>query len=252
VTVAAPVVDTAAPDHRAAMGLAATEYQQFIALLHDLGTDDWSKPTDCPLWDVQATVAHSLGHMEANASLRELVHQMRTATKRSKAESTLMIDELTALQVEERAAMSPQDLVTRIEAVVPEALAGRRRTPGILRRLMKVEAPPPFVSITLGFLIDTIFTRDLWMHRVDICRATGEDMVLSAEHDGRLVAAIVGEWADRHGQPDELSLDGPAGGTFRHGLGGESIRLDAVEFCRVLSGRDAANARGLLTSEVLF
>ncbi len=102
----------------------------------------------------------------------------------------------------------------------------------------------------MGYLLDTILTRDTWMHRVDIARATGHDMVLTAEHDGRIVADAVAEWARRHGQPFTLELTGPAGGSFSQGSGGEAIRLDAVELCRIFSGR--ATGDGLLTQEVPF
>jgi hypothetical protein len=88
------------------------------------------------------------------------------------------------------------------------------------------------------------------MHRVDITRATGREMVLTADHDGRLVADVVAEWARRHGQPFTLHLTGPAGGVFTQGTGGDELTLDAVEFCRTLSGR--ANGAGLLTQEVPF
>jgi hypothetical protein len=47
----------------------------------------------------------------------------------------------------------------------------------------------------------------------------------------------VGEWAEIHGQPFDLVLTGPAGGTFSRGTGGERVELDAVDFVRVLSGR---------------
>jgi hypothetical protein len=90
------------------------------------------------------------------------------------------------------------------------------------------------------------FTRDVWMHRVDIARATGKTMELTAEHDGRIVADVVAEWATTHGQPFELRLDGPAGGAFRAGEGGETVQLDAVEFIRVLSGR--AEGTGVLAN----
>jgi hypothetical protein len=88
------------------------------------------------------------------------------------------------------------------------------------------------------------------MHRVDITRATGRELVLTAEHDGRIVADAVAEWARRHGQPFTLELTGPAGGTFTRGSDGEAITLDAVELCRIFSGR--ATGSGLLTQEVPF
>jgi hypothetical protein len=76
---------------------------------------------------------------------------------------------------------------------------------------------------------------------MDICRATGREPVLTPDHDGLLVADVVEEWADRHGRPYHLRLTGPAGGSFSRGQGqdGPELNLDAVDFCRVLSGRRA-------------
>jgi hypothetical protein len=92
------------------------------------------------------------------------------------------------------------------------------------------------------------------MHRADICRATGRTMALTADHDGRLVADVVAEWARRHGVAFTLSLDGPAGGTYRaNGEPGETLDVDAVEFCRIISGRgDPGARRGLLATRVPF
>ncbi|MGQ0618068.1 MAG: hypothetical protein ACT4PW_13950 [Acidimicrobiia bacterium] len=47
-----------------------------------------------------------------------------------------------------------------------------------------------------------------------------------------------------------LTLTGPAGGHFTRDSGGEEHTLDAVEFCRVLSGRGSGD--GLLAEEVPF
>ena len=107
----------------------------------------------------------------------------------------------------------------------------------------------------LGYLLDIILTRDTWMHRVDIARATGRELVLTNDHDGRIVADAVAEWARRHGRPFTLELTGPAGGTFTggsfiSGSGDEPITIDAVELCRIFSGRAAGD--GLLDQEVPF
>jgi hypothetical protein len=88
------------------------------------------------------------------------------------------------------------------------------------------------------------------MHRVDLSRATTTPLELTADHDGVIVADVVAEWARRHGRPFTLHLDGPAGATFVAGSGGEGLHLDAVEFCRIISGR--ATGHGLLTQEVPF
>jgi hypothetical protein len=98
--------------------------------------------------------------------------------------------------------------------------------------------------------MDVIYNRDAWMHRVDVSRAIGREMVLTPEHDGRLVADVVSEWARRHKQPFTLTLTGPAGGAYVAMHGGETLELDAVEFCRILSGR--AKGSGLLSTEVPF
>jgi hypothetical protein len=103
---------------------------------------------------------------------------------------------------------------------------------------------------TLGYLIDIIYLRDTWMHRVDTSRATGADMVCTSDHDGRIVADVVAEWARRHDQPFTLELTGSAGGTFSTGGGGEPIVMDAVEFCERLAGR--GEATGLVATIVPF
>jgi hypothetical protein len=88
------------------------------------------------------------------------------------------------------------------------------------------------------------------MHRTDLAAATGRPMHLTADHDGRIVADVVEEWAERHGQPYRLTLGGPAGGAWTRGTDGEQIEMGAVEFCRILSGRGAGS--GLLATQVPF
>ena len=232
-----------------AMRLAATEYQRFADTLRSLGPGDWATPTECPGWDVRAMAAHALGMVEMAASIRETNRQLKLARSRG----GLFIDALTALQVEERAEMTPGQITARFAAQSPGAARARRRTPGFIRR----RAMPVLQQVggreeawTIGYLIDVILTRDPWMHRADIARATGTHLVLTADHDGVLVADVVAEWAARHGQPYTLHLTGPAGGTWRNGGGGQLIETDAVEFCRVLSGR--GHSDGLLAVQVPF
>ena len=88
------------------------------------------------------------------------------------------------------------------------------------------------------------------MHRIDIARATGAPRVLTPDHDSVLIADVVNEWADRHTQPFTLRLTGAAGGTWSRGCGGPDLELDAVDFCRTLSGR--ARGDGLLNTQVPF
>jgi hypothetical protein len=85
---------------------------------------------------------------------------------------------------------------------------------------------------------------------MDIAQATGRAPMLTADHDGVLVADVVNEWAGRHGQPCTLTLTGPAGGTWTFGTGGPALQYDAVDFCRIVSGRGTGD--GLLATAVPF
>ena len=96
---------------------------------------------------------------------------------------------------------------------------------------------PPVGWKPLKYLLDVGFTRDVWAHRIDVCVATGRDMSLTADHDGRLVADLVAEWASIHGEPFEVVLEGPAGGKFSQGDGGGRVEIDAIDFVRTLCGR---------------
>src|SRR5262252_8265011 len=66
-------------DRPAAMTLAETAYQRFLAQLRDLPDDDWSRPTACPDWDVRAVASHVLAQAEMAASVRQGVRQARAA-----------------------------------------------------------------------------------------------------------------------------------------------------------------------------
>lgn len=248
-TTATPVERVPGLHGSEAAALAAAENQRVVALVRDLDAGDWAKPTDCPAWDVRALVAHVLGGMEAFASFPQFVHQMRRAKKA--AGDGPLIDGMTAVQVRERAHLTTTELVERLVDVAPRSARARARVPRLLRRMpMKQEVADGTETWRLGYLLDVILTRDTWMHRVDIARATGTTLLLTPEHDGRIVADVVAEWARRHGRPFTLQLKGPAGGAFLGKGGAEEITLDAVEFCRILSGR--ATGTGVLTQEVPF
>jgi uncharacterized protein (TIGR03083 family) len=237
-------------DHREAMELQATELDRAIALLRSLDTDDWSAPTVCPDWDVRRMWLHVLGACEAGASMRENAHQMLAARKRRKELGVPLEAGLSGVQVAEREQLSPGELVDRLVSIAPKTVAGRRRTPRPMRAV-KISVDAPVVEKwALGYLIDVIYLRDAWMHRVDTARATGKDLVLTAEHDGRIAADVVAEWARRHGQPFTLELTGPAGGSFTAGGGGEPTELDAVDFCCLLGGR--GEPTGLFRTVVPF
>lgn len=237
-----------AMDHEAWMKAAETEYLRLAGLLATLDADDWGRPTECTEWDVREVVAHLVGAAESNASVRETLRQARRGNAlRTPGQPT--VDGINALQVAERTDTPPEQLVEDLRDAGARGVRARRRLPAPLRAL-RLPFGPPLGVRSLGYLMDCIYTRDAWMHRVDIARATGRPLLLTADHDGRIVADVVQEWAAAHGQPYELTLSGPAGGTWSRGLGGEVIALDAVDFCRIVSGR--APGEGLLGHGVPF
>jgi uncharacterized protein (TIGR03083 family) len=238
-------------DRDRAMQLAATEYQRCAELLTSLDEADWAAPTECPGWDVRQMAAHMLGMVEMAASMREGMRQNKAAIVDGKFE----IDELTALQVRERADWSGARIAHQYAERWPAAAKGRRRTPWFVRSR---KVPPIAVNgtpevWTMGYLFDVILTRDPWTHRMDMSRALGRAPVLTADHDGVLVADVVDEWSRRHGKDYTLVLTGPAGGTWTVGANGPHLELDAVEFCRVLSKRAGeVSLESLMSTEVPF
>jgi uncharacterized protein (TIGR03083 family) len=240
-----------------AMRLAVTEYQRITDAVDALQPQEWTQPTDCTAWDVQQLVAHIVGMTNLFSTPLEVARQMRSAKARQKP-GEAGIDAQTALQVQERQHLGPEELRAELHRVGPRGAKGRRRIPAFLRRQRLPEpqtingAPETWA---IGYLTDVILTRDPWMHRLDLARATGRDPVLTPDHDGVIVADIVAEWARRHGQPYRLELTGPAGRRWSSGVGGEEIVMDAADFCRVISGRPApegVQTWGLLATQVPF
>ncbi len=217
--------------------LADDEFARFAELVASLSPEDWATSTDCTGWDVRKMALHVLGSADAQASFPQFLHQLRRGKPLNKEiESHHWVDGLNELQIRERDHLSNDDVVAQLQAVGPKAVKGRWGTPPPMRYL-PISFGPPIGWKPLKYLLDVGFTRDVWTHRIDIHAAVDRPMSLTAEHDGRLVADIVAEWASIHGQPFELVLDGPAGGKFTQGVDGERVEIDAIEFIRVLSGR---------------
>ena len=240
-------------DRRTAMRLAADEYARLTDLLAGLSPGDWTLPTECPGWDVRQMACHMVGMAAMATGPREQRRQQRLAQAAATAQGSPLLDALTGLQVSERQDWSPDDVLAGARRVGPKAARGRRLTPGFVRRRplpVPQDVGGRVEHWSIGYLLDVVLTRDPWMHRMDICRAVDRAPVLTHEHDGVLVADVVAEWATRHDAAYRLSLTGPAGGHWSRGAGGEELELDAVDFCRALSGR--ATGEGLLGVQVPF
>ena len=219
--------------------LAELEFVRFAELVASLTREDWQTPTDCTGWDVRTLVLHVLGSADAQASFPQFLHQLRRGMPLNKEiDSHHWVDGLNELQIRERSHLSNDEVVAQLQSVGPKAVKGRWGTPPPMRYL-PIPFGPPVGWKPLKYLLDVGFTRDVWAHRIDIHAVIDRPMNLTADHDGRLVADIVTEWAAIHGEPFELVLGGPAGGKFTQGVDGERVEIDAIEFIRVLAGRRA-------------
>ena len=240
--------------HQEAMILQRDELECTLRMLRSLDGEAWLTPTDCPAWDIRAMYQHVLGACEAGASMRENFHQLRLGRATRKRRGGPLEAALSEVQVHERADLDPAEIIDRLTAIAPKTVRGRSRTPALVRNHARMSVDGPVHETwRLGYLIDTIYLRDLWMHRVDAARALGRTLEVSAEHDGRIVADVVAEWARRHGQPFVLELTGPVGATYvsdPETPEAEHASVDAVEFCRTLAGREQAT--GLLSTVVPF
>lgn len=218
----------------------SAEYGALLAQVRALDPDHWAAQTDCTEWTVRDMVAHLAGASEDAVRLGVNLRHMAGAVRRLRADDTRdLAGHLCDLQIERRAAMSTAELQADLERWAEGAPRARRRQPALLRAVRL----PAFAGLRpgarLGYLLDVIYTRDLWMHRIDLTRATGQQMPTSTA-EGEVVAQVVrdldAEWI---GPAFELVLTGRGAGGWVIGEGAVAGRLegDAVAVMRSLSGR---------------
>lgn len=217
-------------NRKEAQVLASAEFEKFAGLTASLTPEEWATDTDCVSWDVRKMVLHVLGSADAQASPLVFLHQLRRGLPLNKEiDSHHWVDGLNELQIRERADLTESEVIAQLQAVGAKAVKGRFRTP-LPMRYAPVPFGPPIGWRPVNYLLEVGFTRDVWAHRIDIHAVIGRPMELDLAHDGRLVADIVGEWGELHGEPFGLHLTGPAGGTFSQGEGGEHLETDALDF----------------------
>ena len=110
----------------------------------------------------------------------------------------------------------------------------------------------------LGYITDLIYIRDTWMHRMDIYLATGREMILTDDHDGRMMALVMRDLAEQlkdvlNEKTIAYDIPGPGGGCWKIGpvsTPAATIRMDLLYFNVLASGRispDEARAQGLVS-----
>jgi uncharacterized protein (TIGR03083 family) len=180
-------------DHDEAMAIAAVENHRLWELLIDIKPDEWSLPTDCTRWDVRAIVVHLIAQAEAQASVVEFVRQTMAGRRLMEEIGGIYpVDGMNGAGLRARSHLKPDELSDLWSSVAAAALRFRRRMPAAIRALPLLRLDKGLWK-PLGYLYDIGFTRDVWMHRVDLSRAIGRTFPATAEHDGRIVADIIAE-----------------------------------------------------------
>jgi uncharacterized protein (TIGR03083 family) len=251
--------------HHEAMTMAVEELKRFQALIESLAEEDWHQPTDCSLWTVKDIVAHQAAHVCSVTSVRSFMSQSNPMVMRSYLKNGMnMLDAMNQAQVDLRRQYTPGQLIAEIQDTTQRSLEGRNRLPAFVRSLV-LPLPGLDQPRSLGYLFDLIYSRDMWMHRIDICHAIGRKMPLDAAHDGRIVALIVKDLAEKskrglHGGAVLLELTGAAGGSYRIGENSTpqaTIEIDVLTFAALTSGREKAanvltSSRAVISGDTTF
>lgn len=248
------------PEEAERLGLAA-----YAALIDDLGeltNEEWESATVCAPWTIADIVRHLIGAAKSNASLKELGRQQRHGARTKQEFAGNALDATNDLQVREHRHLGPVELLAELRSVYPQSVRTRTHRSRIFDRIhVPIDAGGSTASgmparLNLGELFRVIYTRDVWLHRIDIAKALHREIALDADVDRRIVEDVVKEWAARHNRPFDLRLGGSAGGYYRRHGDGPSIDLDAIDFCWILSGRgeprSEAQGSELLAHRVLF
>jgi uncharacterized protein (TIGR03083 family) len=223
----------AARDH------AVAEYAALVAMVDGLSATDWDRPTDCTEWRVRDLVAHLAGAAEEACRLPVMLRHQAAALNDVRRGRGEMVDLLCTAQINDRADLADTDLAADLRRWAAGAPDGRRRQPGLLRRMRLPASAGLRPGARLAYVLDVIYLRDVWLHRVDLQRATGGEMPLSTA-ETEVVAQVVRdldlEWA---GPAFTLHLTGRGSGCWLVGEGTpvSAVTEDAVALMRLLSGR---------------
>jgi uncharacterized protein (TIGR03083 family) len=235
--------DAIAPvDRHEAAHLAAFELDQVLNLLEMLDGDDWTQPTECTEWNVRAMAGHLAGGCAGWARWRDFRRQTLMNPYIRKA--AMPIDAINRREVEDRAHLTPRQVIDELRVVGPAAIRNRKNLPALLRRI-KISAAPLPGKMSVAYLADVIYPRDQWMHRMDLCRATGKAWVINPDHDRRLLGLILLDMATV--LAGRLSLvvhvTGALTASYRigHGEPQAEIDIDLFTLNRRSSGRISAD-----------
>lgn len=269
-------VEPVSPDEAAT--LATLEIERLTSLLDRLDPADWEKPTYCTIWNVRQVVSHIVGALSVYADWERLLERSLPWTRgkveepdvtmpvfladlagvraerrqQYKQAGFIPLDALNQFEVDQRATATPAELLVELNAVAQAAILNRRRLPEEIRSLL---LPVAGAKAPVSYLIDVIYPRDIWMHRMEIALSTSHPIERAADHEGRLTALVMRDLARRlnpvlASRSVVYRLTGPDGGMFRFGPSdgpATVLTLDTVDFHLLASGRRTAEEARALT-----
>ncbi len=262
-------VPSVAPDE--AVSLANAELERVLFLLETFTAADWGASTYCTLWNVRQVVSHIVGALSAYSDWDDLLERSLPWTQGKAEEPGVTmpvfladlagmpeesretyraagfnpLDSLNQFEVDQRAKSTPADLLSELRVAGPAAIANRRRLPDAVRSLL---LPVVGVRAPVSYLIDVIYPRDIWMHRIELALSTGHQVDRTADHDGRLTALVMRDLARRLATVLETRsviyhLTGPDGGVFRFGTGDEPDAVLTMDTDRLSPFRIRSSVR---------
>ncbi len=225
-------IDIALPGPGEGQRVSRAQHLRLADEVEGLTEVEWRTVTECPAWSVFDMVAHvtSAARFRGNPLLFVLDAQVGRVRYRGRSS----LDAANEVGIDRLRGKAPEALVELLR----RRSMSTRDTPGLLRRKPVNDAALPSYA-TIGYFVDCILTRDVWLHRHDIARALGREPQPEAT-DPEIVEQVVRDlgvaWS---GPPIRLELTGPEGGSWTVGAGEatQEVRLPAVEFMRHLSGR---------------
>ncbi|MEU0150144.1 maleylpyruvate isomerase family mycothiol-dependent enzyme [Streptomyces sp. NPDC006288] len=217
------------------------ELRATLSTFRELSDEDWQRPTACSGWTVRDMFAHTVGQYEELPRPWVAVRRIRRARRTHPDLGPL--DGHNESQIEDRRDVPGRELIGALAHYAPRAVIALRRTPAAVRRKVRPSLLHPEAKAlpddSVEYLYCVLVARDTWMHRMDLADATGTEPVLD-RHDREIVDQVVLDLALAWtGPAAELDLHGPAGGNRLLGIGtpAATLRADAVDFARHLSGR---------------
>ncbi len=225
------------PRDAAIEGLA--EVDALNALLAEIPDDEWDRLTASAGWTVRDIVAHLVGQHVESARPWTIPGKLRQARHRFPGRTAL--DAHNALQILEYSARTPGELRELLVRFGPKAVRARRRSPGLIRRQSFARYFPEehLPDLSFAYLFDVLSTRDTWLHRLEIARATDRPFT-TGEHDHGILAQVLRDLAQAWTGPAIiLELTGAIGGRWTLGDAEPlaTVRTPALDYLWHLSGR---------------